>query len=332
MVSIIVPAYQSASYISFCIQSVLRQTWKDLELILVDDGSTDQTREICRGFMKSDSRIRLLSQKHKGVSAARNAGIQEAKGEYLFFLDSDDAIHPKLLETLCGLAERTGAEIVGCNYDYVESADFQKYLKSVGDNAVSESCIYMDNKETLQCFFGGGGAGRLLSIGGKLIRKDAAGTVRFDESLSNGEDTKYIYQLIVGGAGACTLPAAWYYYRRREENASRIRTLSVYKSIYRAEGYIRDREWKSGREANAVKEEYVLVRRLLDWYMESRKERDKDRTDCLKEWAESERSLELWGRLSLAAWVEFWLAFCCPVLYNPFYCLLKAVYKFRGLL
>ena len=87
MISIIVPAYQAASYISVCIQSVLQQTWKDFELILVDDGSTDQTREICDRFLKSDSRIRRLVQDHKGVSAARNAGMREAKGEYLFFLD-----------------------------------------------------------------------------------------------------------------------------------------------------------------------------------------------------------------------------------------------------
>lgn len=329
MISIIVPVYQSVLYISACIQSVLRQTYSNFELILVDDGSTDQTRELCQEFKASDSRIRFLPRQHRGVSAARNAGIKEAVGEYLFFLDSDDVIHPELLEALCRCAKKTGAEILGCDYNCIESADFEKYVENIKDNDILEKCIYMDNSETLEWFFGGRGEKRLLAIGGKFIRRDVAESVWFDESLSNGEDTKYIYQLIAGGADICIMCEPWYYYRRREGNASRVQTLEAYKSLYRAEQYIRNMEWKSGRTSNAVKEEYVLARRISDWYVASWRAHDKERTAYLKNLAESERTLKLWRQLSLGTRAEFWLAFFCPLLHSPCCCLLKTMLRRR---
>ena len=327
MISIIVPVYQSASYISVCVRSVLQQTRADLELLLVDDGSADQTREICEKFQESDPRVRLLPRKHEGVSAARNAGIREARGEYLFFLDSDDAIHARLLETLHRRAEETGAVITGCAYDCIQSAVFREHTENMEGSAGAGKGSYMKNPKAMEYFFEGGGAGRLLSIGGKLIRRDAAGAVRFDEGLSYGEDTKFIYELIAGGADVCILPVSWYYYRMHKSNVSRMQTLAAYKSMYRTERYICDHEWKSGRKANAEKEEYVLTRRMLDWYMTSREERDKKRIVYLKGRAASERKLEVWGRLSLAARAEFCLAFCCPVLYTPFYRLIKILWK-----
>ena len=101
LISVIVPVCNTEPYLSDCIRSVLAQTHSDLELILVDDKSEDKSSEICQEACRMDSRVIFLSQeRRKGVSAARNRAIGAARGSYLFFLDSDDMIHPGLLKAL----------------------------------------------------------------------------------------------------------------------------------------------------------------------------------------------------------------------------------------
>ena len=119
LISIIVPVYNAEQYLGDCIKSVLKQTYTHFELILVEDGSTDNSREICRRVGMDDIRISLVRQeRNQGVSRARNAGIEAAKGKYLFFLDSDDTIHPRLIETLYKIMEKEGAAIATEFYCY----------------------------------------------------------------------------------------------------------------------------------------------------------------------------------------------------------------------
>ena len=89
-VSVIIPVYNVRLYLERCVQSVLRQTYKDLEIILVDDGSKDNSGELCDQLALSDQRIRVIHQENQGLSGARNTGIRQATGEYIIFLDSDD--------------------------------------------------------------------------------------------------------------------------------------------------------------------------------------------------------------------------------------------------
>lgn len=200
MISIIVPAYQAASYISVCIQSVLQQTWKDFELILVDDGSTDQTREICDRFLKSDSRIRRLVQDHKGVSAARNAGMREAKGEYLFFLDSDDAIHPELLERMYTVLMERQAVIAACNYRELPSGNFAQVREGLDRKILGTGRhFYLTNRELIKSFVYGKNLNIWRAIGGKMVRRTQVKGLWFDEDLPNAEDAKYIYRLLERG-------------------------------------------------------------------------------------------------------------------------------------
>ena len=114
-ISIIVPVYQAEKYLSKCIESVLRQTFSDWELLLIDDGCRDSSPAICDRYAAQDDRIRAFhKKKNAGVSEARNWGMREAKGEYIAFLDSDDGFEPGALETLWSLREQTGADTVGC--------------------------------------------------------------------------------------------------------------------------------------------------------------------------------------------------------------------------
>ncbi len=114
-ISIIVPVYQAEQYLPPCVESVTDQTFSDWELLLVDDGCTDGSPAICDRLAASDSRIRALHQpKNAGVSEARNRGLREAKGAYIAFLDADDSLEPRALETLWNLREQSGADSAAC--------------------------------------------------------------------------------------------------------------------------------------------------------------------------------------------------------------------------
>ena len=113
-ISVIVPVYQAEAYLEGCIESVKSQTFTDWELILVDDGSRDGSPAICDRGAAEDSRIRVFHKPNGGVSTARNLGLQEARGEYIAFLDSDDRFVARTLETLWSLCRQTGADSAGC--------------------------------------------------------------------------------------------------------------------------------------------------------------------------------------------------------------------------
>lgn len=120
LISVIVPIYKVEKYLERCIKSILSQTYKNMEIILVDDGSPDNCPEICDEWSKRDSRIQVIHKKNGGLSDARNAGLDIAKGVYVTFIDSDDYIHPQFLEVLYYVMKKEKAEIVSCNFIRVE--------------------------------------------------------------------------------------------------------------------------------------------------------------------------------------------------------------------
>ena len=119
--SVIVPIYKIPDeYLKKCIDSILNQSFKDYEIILVDDESPDNCGEICDEYSKKDSRVKVIHKKNEGVSSARNYGIDIAKGEYIGFVDSDDYIEPKMYEILLDKLTRTNSDVSICGYNIVE--------------------------------------------------------------------------------------------------------------------------------------------------------------------------------------------------------------------
>lgn len=135
LISVIVPVYRVEKYLERCVKSILSQTYENLEVILVDDGSPDQCPAICDACAEKDARVKVIHQENKGLSGARNAGIDAASGEYLAFVDSDDYVSPHFIEELYQLLQDTGCAIGQCRFSYVK-----------GDGLVEESdsafCIY----------------------------------------------------------------------------------------------------------------------------------------------------------------------------------------------
>ena len=129
VISVIVPVYQKEKFLPTCIESVLNQTISDLELILIDDESPDRCGEICDEFSAKDDRVIVIHQKNQGVSAARNAGLDIAAGEYLAFVDADDWILPDMYENMIKEARSSNAEIVACGIQIW--SDDGKHLRNI---------------------------------------------------------------------------------------------------------------------------------------------------------------------------------------------------------
>ena len=178
MYSVVIPVYQAKAYLRRCVDSWLAQTEADMELILVDDGSTDGSSVLCDELAMEDKRIRVIHQKNAGVSEARNAGIRNANGDFLLFTDSDDYVAPDYLEKMAKLQRDTGSDLVLCGFHHLyDGADILKIpgqTRSMGLTAFAEDFVWLYERSFLNMPWN------------KLFRKELAG--QFDTSLSLGED------------------------------------------------------------------------------------------------------------------------------------------------
>lgn len=130
MISVIVPIYNAEQYLSNCVESICRQTYRDLEIILIDDGSTDHSLDICNALAKKDSRIQVIHKQNSGPSESRNMGLDTARGEYISFVDSDDYAHPQMLETLLKALINTDSDIAMCDFQYADKQHDEIQLKA----------------------------------------------------------------------------------------------------------------------------------------------------------------------------------------------------------
>lgn len=119
-ISVIIPVYNVELYLSDCLNSVCGQTLQDIEIICIDDGSTDNSSKILKNYAQKDSRICVIRQENRGPSAARNTGIKQAKGEYVSFIDSDDWVSKNFCETLYHMAKKNNADICGCGFKTIK--------------------------------------------------------------------------------------------------------------------------------------------------------------------------------------------------------------------
>lgn len=313
LVSVIIPVYNAELYIQNCISSVQQQSYSNLEIIIVDDGSTDSSMNICKEISESDQRIFYFQQEHRGVSATRNIGIRAASGKYLFFLDSDDMIHPELLETLYILLEKSDAAIAG-EYHCQDETQFRNICLESRSKSFSKRYNYLNNRMILQEVLYGGKQG---GIGGKMIRHTALKSIQFDENLTVGEDTKFIYQLIENGADAIILKENWYYYRKHENDMRKRFSVKECQSIYDSVRYISNHEKEKGRAINASRCEEYIVRCLLNWKKANRCLHDRKMADYLRKMIGREQKLEIFSQIRRHRKMEFYLMLYC----YPLYCL-----------
>lgn len=221
MLSIIVPAYNAEKTITRCIQSILEQSARDFELLLIDDGSTDSTGEICDRFAKTDNRVKVFHKTNGGVSSARNLGLDKARGEWITFVDSDDWIVPGALDIDCSKIEE---DLIICSY----------YVKSHGKMQMNamDQCIINDRWQ-LKTFYDRYLICTILrSPWSKFFRKEKVQNIRFDSEIRVGEDTLFMLDYLRQISSCFISDRPFYVYNVSAESLFSKYKLTVGESIY----------------------------------------------------------------------------------------------------
>lgn len=215
MISVIIPVYNVKPYVEKCLDSILAQTYSDLEVLVIDDGSTDGCGEICDRYAKADHRIQVFHTENRGLSAARNLGLNHAHGHYIGFVDSDDWVEPDMYEMLFNLAKLTDADIVTCRYykEYrgwtEESAGPLKQFSVEGSNILH---AYLFQHTICQDSWN------------NLFRAELFQSVRYPEGRSF-EDYSIKPILLQKAKKMVYTPACLIHYRNRQKSLSNVHTL-----------------------------------------------------------------------------------------------------------
>lgn len=187
-ISIVVPVYNAEKYVHRCINSLMSQTYRNIEIILIDDGSKDNSYAICKDYAKVDSRVRVYTQKNAGPSAARNKGLELASGDYIAFVDSDDYVEKNIYEVLIHDLKEYNADLAVIGMQKVYS-DSEKYLYYPGLQS-----HLLDKEEIERVFFDNNYV--TFAPVDKLYPRHIIGETRFDESIKMCEDQKFVYEIL----------------------------------------------------------------------------------------------------------------------------------------
>lgn len=217
-ISVVIPVYNSGAFLRDCIDSLLAQTEPDCEFIFVNDGSTDDSRDIIVSYQQKDERIHIINQENHGVSVARNNGIAAAKGDFLAFVDADDTIAPDMLDTLYKTGVASGAEIIVSNFiteqdghDIVSKSPFETgklFAKGDIENRIFPFMLQFD---------------ALNSAANKMYRRDliVKNNVQFPQGQKLGEDAIFNLRAMAKASGVIFTDYAGYRYREVAGSATR---------------------------------------------------------------------------------------------------------------
>lgn len=257
LVTVIIPVYQVEKYLEDCIKSIIRQTYGELEIILVDDGSTDNSPQICDQYAQMDSRIKVIHKANGGLSSARNAGIDICTGKYVTFVDSDDVVADVMIEEMLNLANREHAEIVKIGVirknNYSENIATPKdYATYSGDGALS--LLFRSNSQ-------------IVCGCGKLFTREVIGNIRFP--IDRYYEDEYFTPRMYLRAKRVVLSESEYYFYMQRNNDSILRGKITDKKV-------RDSVWisldrielfhslgKNKLEQDAIIDYYYKIEHLL---------------------------------------------------------------------
>ena len=214
-VSVIIPVYNAENYISECLESIICQTYKNIEIILVNDGSTDNSAKICKTYADLDERIKYIEKENGGVSSARNIGIENAQGKYDLFVDSDDWIKKETIEILvensddCDIVEfNVVTQLKSGNWDFKQFNSKSSILEGDMYDDLYLNVICFDEYERRHGYIG-----KFRCIAGKLYSKKCIGKHRFNENMKFYEDGEFFLKILNDEMKIKCLDEQLYYYR-----------------------------------------------------------------------------------------------------------------------
>ena len=190
LISVIVPVYNGQDYLEDCIDSIEKQTYENTEIIIINDGSTDDTASVCVRLREAYDNLHVITMEDGGVSAARNAGIDAANGVFLTFVDADDRLRPKTLRVLYDCIMRTGSDVAGCGFfSWRKEEEWEAFLRE--KCRIGRPVEYTPSQFLREQLLRGNS--RCWS---KLYRRSAIGELRFPQELSIGEDMLFLVRIL----------------------------------------------------------------------------------------------------------------------------------------
>ncbi len=211
LVSIIVPVYNLEGYVDNCLNSLVNQTYQNIEILCIDDGSTDKTADVIKSFAEKDDRVIYVYKENGGVSSARNLGLDMFKGDYVMFVDGDDYLHPQAVEIFKKSEEQSNCDVVCSNYEQVDTLG----------NKFKVICDYRYTVCSLFDFFEIASDMVCRSVWCKFFKRDLAKKFNFPLNVSNGEDTVYLLMILNECRSIAYVGDHLYFYYFRRGSASK---------------------------------------------------------------------------------------------------------------
>lgn len=263
LISIIVPVYNTENYLEKCLYSLVNQTYKNIEIIIIDDGSPDNSMNIIQKFVLADNRVKVISQKNQGLSGARNTGMNNTNGDYIMFIDSDDWIEIDTCEKAINASEKYNADVVFWSYikefsnsqkdnylfDKTEIIWSEKNINQLSRRMVGLVGDELANPQSID---------NLVTAWGKLYKKSVIGDVRFtDTKIIGTEDALFNIEVFLGINSAVYIPDLLSHYRKDNESSLthnyKKKIVSRWREMYSRIKFLLDRNDMSREYYDALK-------------------------------------------------------------------------------
>lgn len=249
VISVIVPIYNVEKYLNRCVQSIVDQTYKNLEIILVDDGSPDHCPQMCDAWAKKDSRIQVIHKKNAGVSSARNAGLDLSKGDYIAFTDGDDWMDDSMIAYLLNNAKLFGSDVTRCSYYTAKNEASYPLDWSV------EPCLLSREERITDLFKNGYLSG---SVWNKLYRRKSIGGIRFKTNVAMCEDLLFNYEIYDQDIKLLITSECKYHYFIREDSAMNSKFVLSSEDYLDVKQYILEREKNNSEIYLELLKQFIL--------------------------------------------------------------------------
>lgn len=309
MISIIIPVYNVELYIRRCINSIINQTYKELQIILINDGSTDQSGVICDEYARIDRRIQVIHQEHQGASEARNAGLRVAEGDYIGFVDSDDWCEPEMFSEMLKAMQKNNADAVRCNFCIVKGDSKELSIPNIfevskanGRNAVLDTCYHTN------C------SGFGTTVWNTLFKAEiikCPEMLLFKSDMRLGEDGDWLRRYLIRCDTVLLLPECYYNYNK--ENAFSItRNITYQDQLFSADitmDFLKEHDFPDTTIMDRRKQkERIQMFNEIDEYIANREASTLviDRISVIKEVLMKEKLMLGFIKLSIVLWMIKW--------------------------
>lgn len=258
LITLIIPVYKVEDLLPRCMESIFNQTYKNLEIILIDDGSPDKCPILCDNYKKRDSRVKVIHKKNGGLSSARNVGINYSTGEYICFIDSDDVISKYYIEELYSNIQKTNSEISICSYKFI---GLENEIPDLYENS-NDITIY-SSKQAIELMLYQKNINN--SAWGKLYKKNLFDNIRFPEGKIY-EDIPTTYKTFLLSNNICISNSKYYFYTKREDSISghwSDKTLDIIENVLLMEEDLKKYNYyKKACNSRVLNADFFIIRQL----------------------------------------------------------------------